>query len=390
MALADVTAPADFTGGVVQANPDAIARSLVGNDLVDKYGHAMGVRPTTPADVARDAYLGATVGPVTVRKLHADAQQQLQENHFAALREGLARQEAARQKMQTMIQGLKTVMDPKLVPLSQRARIYTNLMTAAGYPPDKDVVAMLTDAKDKNGEKNLNTLLSTAVNQGMTADEFGAINQDMSAFLDFKKSAIQMAAQQQATANAVVVNAMNQKRLERFNAAPVPLTLEEQKAADYYQGLLTETVPVVDANGDPQVGPDNKIMQRGLTATERDDRMRSAYPRVFQKTHEVDPMSLIPPDNGNILGLPAASTATPTAAAATGLPGLPFLGQPKTVNLPGGRTATLPENANAGTVPAASYPAYKTPPPDQGQDLSIPNNRGVVKLRNGLTATANE
>lgn len=135
----------DPTGGVPQSDTEKVARGLVGDEMVNRYGDVLGVRKSTWADTARDFALGAAADPRTGKPAGiagADAaKQQIRDQYDKSARQaeraGIARADEARKNNQTFAEGMKT---SRRVPKARRKDYIRELATQSGLKIDSPAV----------------------------------------------------------------------------------------------------------------------------------------------------------------------------------------------------------------------------------------------------------
>jgi hypothetical protein len=207
----------DPTGGVSQADPEKIARSLVGDDLVNKYGDVMGVRPTGVADVVRDFATGVTEGPAKTEALKALARKQYQDAYFREKRAAVARAAEDRNKAIGMLQAVVTV---NKLPPNQRATAYKDAMKSFGVTPDATAVKMFTDA-DSIMKLPLRDIFKAAErgDDGFTANDLANAFGSWDAATNFFQEQRQIESHRLDVQGKILDNELKKKRVDDATAA---------------------------------------------------------------------------------------------------------------------------------------------------------------------------
>jgi hypothetical protein len=133
----------DPTGGISQADTEAIARRLFGDAIVDKLGDVMGARKPTLADGIRDFVIASTKGLDTLEALRQKQREDFQNAFFKAQQAAAAKALADRQTVKTVLDAIKTVQG---LPPGQRAAVLKETLDQAGIPYSQAAIKMFTDA----------------------------------------------------------------------------------------------------------------------------------------------------------------------------------------------------------------------------------------------------
>lgn len=133
----------DPTGGVAQADTERVARGLVGDDLVNRYGDVIGARRATAADALRDFALGTTKGADAVTGMKLQVRKAYEDRQIQAERAGVAR--AAQAREQVAGWG-RLITQSKLMPKTIRKKYIETGLSKLGLPEaDPLFIAAATD-----------------------------------------------------------------------------------------------------------------------------------------------------------------------------------------------------------------------------------------------------
>lgn len=350
--------PQDPTGGVAQARTEKIARGLMGDDLVDKYGHAMGVRPTSFADSARDAVLGATIGRDKVAAMHFQAREQYNTEMYKAQQAGLAKEQADRAKGVAIINALEEVR--KNIPMKYKAQTFAAILKAQGIEPDPTAMKMFTDA-DAFSNVHMDQLKkgveNNTIDLGAQSLIFGSPEGALQAMGQFKAQAksdqdLQKGALEIAKLHSSIANASKEN-----------LTYT-QKQLLHERGRLANTM-VQDPNQSPGV-------KMSLPVAEQNRRLRLQFgDAVVDGAPGAIGQSVAPATQSDSpFGPPAPAAAVDSA---------PFGPPSPTVkNLPGGRQVLMPpaESYTSGNDPYA----HAKSPNSGAQNANVAEARKVLGL----------
>lgn len=133
----------DTIQAIPQSDTDTIARRLLGDDMVDRFGDVIGARPHGLRDVARDFALGVSGGPTASLELRTKVQEQFQKAYNTEAKAAAARAQQDRETATMVINTLKTVSG---LPPGHRASIFQETLDQAGIPYSKAAVKFLVDA----------------------------------------------------------------------------------------------------------------------------------------------------------------------------------------------------------------------------------------------------
>lgn len=133
----------DTIAAIPQADTDRIARRLLGDDMVDRYGDVLGTRKHGLRDIARDFALGVAGGPTKSLELRAQVREQFQKAYDKEAKAAAVKAQQDREQATMVINTLKGVAG--LAP-GHRAAIFQETLDQAGIPYSKAAVKFLTDA----------------------------------------------------------------------------------------------------------------------------------------------------------------------------------------------------------------------------------------------------
>lgn len=120
----------DPTGGVPQADTERVARGLMGDDMINRYGDALGVRPATTVDHLRDFTMGMTHGADKVTALKLQVQDAYAKRQLGAQRLAVAEAMQKKQKVMGLFDGIEKL---RTVQPNLRAAIAKEVFTGLGY-----------------------------------------------------------------------------------------------------------------------------------------------------------------------------------------------------------------------------------------------------------------
>lgn len=349
MPLTDVISPPAPNAGIAQSNPDTIARSLVGNDLVDKFGHAMGVRQMTPADVMRDMNLGAAIGPANVAKLHAKAQKQLADQHIEALRVGFAQEAADRAKREELLQAIKDSRNPNFITPKYAKEYLDGVAKNLGLTISPTILKQFTDAEHGLSDRTTRQVADTI--NTLPWNEVATILPSISAAQKLIGEANSQVSTQMSVSNAVLENTKKRLDIQKLQTAPVPLTPRQQGAQKEYERLSLMRVPKTTV--DPETGAAVKTWDFLPKQAVLDQLAAGPYGDMFQEQG---------------LGSSSADGMGGDTAPA------PILGMPPKVATPATPATPAPLPFVGGPVAVPQAPA--TP---SVQELSVPKIRGIIQ-----------
>jgi hypothetical protein len=139
--MADIQQTSDT--GVPQAQTEAIARRLLGDDLVNRYGDVIGARPSTAVDSLRDFTLGFTHGQNKVDDLHLKVQKQYQDAYTKQQRAAVAAKTGDIKQAKAILDAIKTVQG---LPPGHRTAILKETLEGAGIPYSAAALKMFADS----------------------------------------------------------------------------------------------------------------------------------------------------------------------------------------------------------------------------------------------------
>lgn len=134
----------DTVAEVPQAQTEGIARRLLGDDLVNRYGDVMGARKTTAADVLRDFTIGFRHGQEKVDEIHMKMQDTARKAYNKQAERALA---AKQLDMKTAGEAWEAVKwAAEKAPRGYAAGMLKERLKVLGIEPSPTALKMLTDA----------------------------------------------------------------------------------------------------------------------------------------------------------------------------------------------------------------------------------------------------
>lgn len=137
----------DTIPDVPQSDTDAIARRLMGDSLVDRYGDVIGARPTEAKDVLRDFTIGFSKGQEQVDSLHMKMQTTFRDEYNKAAERALAAKKADADKASAAWDAIKWAAEK--APRGYAAQMLKERLATLGFDPKSlspTALKMLTDA----------------------------------------------------------------------------------------------------------------------------------------------------------------------------------------------------------------------------------------------------
>jgi hypothetical protein len=175
--------PTDPTAGVPQAQTEAIAKKLLGEDGFNRFGDVVGARPATWRDALRDFTIGMTKGADTVETLRLKQREQFQEAVYREQRAALAKAKIDADNVKSV---LDTVVTVSKLPAGYRAGILKEHLQKLGVEPSPTMLKMMTDS-DMIASMPIEQLYEAATRADGTIDmaKLGAVMSDSKAGADF-------------------------------------------------------------------------------------------------------------------------------------------------------------------------------------------------------------
>lgn len=171
----------DTINSIPQADTDRIARRLLGDQMVDRYGDVIGARPHGFKDVMRDFGLGAAGGPDKALELKMKVRDNFQKAYDREAKAAAARRQEERDQIATVLNTFKTIQG---LPPGHRAAILQDTLDNAGIPYSKAAVKLFSDGdilanlpvndlleKNANGDIDIGSL-STVFGSGVNAANY--------------------------------------------------------------------------------------------------------------------------------------------------------------------------------------------------------------------------
>lgn len=132
---------------VPQAQTEGIARRLMGDDLVNRYGDVIGARQTTAADVLRDFTIGFSHGREKVDQLHTQMQGKFRDEYNKAADRAITDKKLDIEKTTSAWEAIKWAAEK--APRGYATKMLKERLTALGFDPESlspTAMKMLSDA----------------------------------------------------------------------------------------------------------------------------------------------------------------------------------------------------------------------------------------------------
>jgi hypothetical protein len=159
------------TDSVPQGDTATIARRLLGDDLVNRYGDVIGARKTTAADVLRDFTLGFQNGQAKVDELKLKIQERYQDAYVKQQRSALAKAKIDADKVKGVLDTIKTIQS---LPPGHRASILKEQLQAIGIEPSASALKMFTDS-DMIAQLPIDKLAEAADNTDVNTSDLAGV-----------------------------------------------------------------------------------------------------------------------------------------------------------------------------------------------------------------------
>lgn len=214
-----------FDPNVPQADQDAIARRLLGDDLVNRFGDVIGARPKGFRDALRDFTIagGSQDGGQKLNALKLQVQERFSE-------ELQKEQEAARLKREEDRrigkQFLSTIETIQKLPPGHRSSVLKETLDKAQIPYTQATLKMFTDA-DMLAKLPIPELQRAAADGELSAEAIGTVTGDANASAKFIQAAETRTKTRQQTQNLILGA---QKKGLDIQRAKVKLAEEEEIA----------------------------------------------------------------------------------------------------------------------------------------------------------------
>ena len=132
-----------------QSDTDTIARSLLGDDLAQRYGDVIGSRPRTPADAVRDTTISGSQGNETLDGLKAQVAEQYNAGLQAATEAASAKKRADEMTVRSVGEGIRAIRSGYSP--SSRVQAYAALLEEHGITADKTVLKEFEAEAEEGG-----------------------------------------------------------------------------------------------------------------------------------------------------------------------------------------------------------------------------------------------
>lgn len=243
-----VPAASDPNAGANQASTEAVARQLLGDSLVERYGDVIGVRQPTWRDGVRDFSLGVVQGADRTREMQA----QLRKEYRTALgREGSIAVQREKENRAKATSVVKVISDAQKLPVSQRKTYVREMMKQLGIEPSATAMQMFTDAETVS-KLPMEDLARGTMDGSLTFDEVANVMGSPQAAVQFQKSVIQMQGDRLRNQKLVLeINNQNAKEIDRQTKA-ASIDSDEDQRRQWVQNKVG-SVRVTGADGQPRL-----------------------------------------------------------------------------------------------------------------------------------------
>lgn len=246
-ALAGAPGGGSDPGGLIppsvpQSDRDAIARRLLGDEMTDRYGDALGLRKETWKDFFRDMgnELGRTGNADRVKQRVVDQYRQREQDERAAAQQ---RDEEDRAKLGSFINLVKTMKD---IPKGHRQGILKAGAAKLGMEGSPEVVKLLADVENFDSEAVLTPelvqMLFENPQQGIA--ELSKVVSDPEALIALSKGISQMGEERKRTQNMILEQDRAKERDERETVTNLRSAVAAELTARQ-NGLASAEQPVV-------------------------------------------------------------------------------------------------------------------------------------------------
>lgn len=202
----------DINEDVPQAQTEGIARRLLGDDLVNRYGDVIGARKPTAADVLRDFTIGFTKGADKADELKMKVRDTYENAYAKRQRAAIAQAQQDGEKVKTMTAAIREAAKYP----GYATGILKEALAPLGLQPTPTVLKMMADI-DLMGNTPLDEL-DAAADDGKGTVVMGAAAAAMGSPLNFAKFLSENARRRrddQATGNAIIETQAKRLKLKR-------------------------------------------------------------------------------------------------------------------------------------------------------------------------------
>jgi hypothetical protein len=221
--MADDATSTTPSGLPPQSDLDKVARTLMGDDTVEKYGDVMGVRKPTWKDGLRDFALGAAAGsPAKAIEMQSQLRKQFQDQLIKARRAALVEEQQKIQTSTKLVSGIAQIAKDPAIPAKYKTGLMKDFLAGQGISAQSpSVLKMFADA-DAIKDVDFDELLQKASEGQIDPQEIGGIFGSPEQAIGFLKQA-QQYKQSKLTASAAAA---------RLNKTEAEASIAQAEAAD--------------------------------------------------------------------------------------------------------------------------------------------------------------
>jgi hypothetical protein len=211
----------DVIENVPQGETEGIARRLLGDDIVSRYGDVIGARKAGMADVLRDFTLGFTKGQGAVDALHLKVQDQFSQQYHQAATTAAAEKKIDVDKAKAALKALKDVQG---LPPGNRVAVLKDTYDALGITNMTTPLKMFADS-DILAQLPMDKLEKAAAEGTLSTAQMSAVFGDASKATQFINEAARRKRDEAQTGNAILAAERTALSMKRDK-----LKLAEEKA----------------------------------------------------------------------------------------------------------------------------------------------------------------
>ena len=282
--------------GVPQSDSDAIARRLLGDDLVNRYGDVIGTRKPGAADALRDFTVAFSHGQAKADELKMKVQENYREAYTTAQRNAIAAKQADIDKSKAVLDAIKTVQS---LPPGQRAGVLKETLDSMGLPHSAAAIKMFTDS-DHYAMLPMDILETAASDGTLSTEQISGVFGSALNAAKFMAETARKKRDQQTTGN-MVLRAEDQKIKARLDK----LKLQREKQF----GVMRDRLSIKNATLDA------KIKEKNLAKKAAVD----PFEALLAESEGPTPADVVTPAAGVAIPQPAPGpAATPPAVVESG------------------------------------------------------------------------
>jgi hypothetical protein len=309
---------------VPQADTEAIARRLMGDSLVDRYGDVIGARDTGVADVLRDFTIGFSQGQQKVDELHLKMQDTFRDQYNKAAERAVADKKLDMEKTSAAWEAVKWASEK--APRGYASGILKERLAQLGFEPTPTSLKMLADA-DFVAQLPKNMIDEAVANGNVNSTMLNAYFSDPMELDKFRNNAVERQ-RDEADTGRIILDTENKALKNKTDRAKYK---DRVSARDQFVRSRAGTMQVTDeATGE----------KRPATIAE----INALADQVFGKLPpRVAPAAAPAPALAAPVGLPQAptsplvggvTTSTPTSSPAASSTVTPTTGLPQVAAAP--------------------------------------------------------